>query len=223
VASSGDDGEIRLWDCRSGRLLGSCDAGATAARWLASCAGGAVLLAASGNRRVCALDAPAPAPADEPATSGADSGGPSSPGPSSPGPSSPGGSAAAEKVPALSTRVVLPEQLGSRVKSFAFDAAGTRAAVVLFDSTLSIWDLASGECTAHLIRRGARCRGACRARPPARPPACLCCLPCRCRRALPQACPAACRALSPGLHRRPRRRARRRPRAHRRRQRGVPN
>jgi WD40 repeat protein len=135
VASSGEDGQVKLWDCRSGRLLGSYEAGATPARWLASCSGGAVLLAACGDRRVAALNVPSPAPA--------------------------GALDAAELAPALASPwVALPEQLGSRVKSFAFDAAGTRAAVVLFDSTLSVLDLASGQCLAQLIKRGEPARGA---------------------------------------------------------------
>lgn len=50
----------------------------------------------------------------------------------------------------------LAEQLGSRVKSYAFDGAGRLAAVVLFDSTLSVWDLDSGECVSQIIKRAER-------------------------------------------------------------------
>ena len=50
----------------------------------------------------------------------------------------------------------LPEQQGSRVKSMAFDNSGVLVLVLLFDSTCSVWDLASGECVSQLIRRGER-------------------------------------------------------------------
>jgi WD40 repeat protein len=53
-------------------------------------------------------------------------------------------------------RVLLKPQQGSRVKAFSLDAGGARAAVLLFDSTVAVWDLASGELAAQLIRRGER-------------------------------------------------------------------
>ncbi|KAG2433079.1 hypothetical protein HYH02_012783 [Chlamydomonas schloesseri] len=53
-------------------------------------------------------------------------------------------------------RASMPAQQGSRVKHMAFDAACTTAAVLLFDSTVSVWDVASGKCTAQLIKRGER-------------------------------------------------------------------
>lgn len=53
-------------------------------------------------------------------------------------------------------KVVLSEQLGSRVKSLAVDAAATVAVVVLFDSTVAAYDLRTGECTAQLMKRGER-------------------------------------------------------------------
>jgi hypothetical protein len=51
---------------------------------------------------------------------------------------------------------LLPAQLGSRTKSVAFDGAGTRVAVVLFDSSVVVWDLEAGTCLAQLIKRGER-------------------------------------------------------------------
>lgn len=53
-------------------------------------------------------------------------------------------------------RASMPAQQGSRVKHMAFDAACTTAAVLLFDSTVSVWDVTSGRCTAQLIKRGER-------------------------------------------------------------------
>jgi len=52
--------------------------------------------------------------------------------------------------------VVLPEQLGSRAKSIAISADGSAAAVALFDSTVAVFDVASGGRLAQLIRRGDR-------------------------------------------------------------------
>ncbi|GLI67543.1 hypothetical protein VaNZ11_011767 [Volvox africanus] len=53
-------------------------------------------------------------------------------------------------------RASMPAQQGSRVKHMAFDAACRTAAVLLFDSTVSVWDVVSGKCTVQLIRRGER-------------------------------------------------------------------
>ncbi len=53
-------------------------------------------------------------------------------------------------------RGTMPAQQGSRVKHMAFDANCTTAAVLLYDSTVSLWDVASGKCRAQLIRRGER-------------------------------------------------------------------
>ncbi|GFR44231.1 hypothetical protein Agub_g5422 [Astrephomene gubernaculifera] len=53
-------------------------------------------------------------------------------------------------------RASMPAQQGSRVKHMAFDASCRTAAVLLYDSTVSIWDVESGRCTAQLIRRGER-------------------------------------------------------------------
>ncbi|KAG2499245.1 hypothetical protein HYH03_002824 [Edaphochlamys debaryana] len=50
----------------------------------------------------------------------------------------------------------LPAQQGSRVKAMSFDAACTSAAVVLFDSTVAVWDLATGRVASQLIKRGER-------------------------------------------------------------------
>jgi len=51
---------------------------------------------------------------------------------------------------------VLPPQQGSRVKCTAFDAVGQLVAVLLYDSTVSIWDLHSGQCVSQLVKRGDR-------------------------------------------------------------------
>jgi WD40 repeat protein len=53
-------------------------------------------------------------------------------------------------------RELLPAQLGSRTKSVAFDGAGKRVAVVLWDSSVVVWDLEAGSCLAQLIKRGER-------------------------------------------------------------------
>ncbi|KAG2488814.1 hypothetical protein HYH03_012613 [Edaphochlamys debaryana] len=53
-------------------------------------------------------------------------------------------------------RASMPAQQGSRVKAMAFDAHCRMAAVLLFDSTVSVWDVESGKCTAQLIKRGER-------------------------------------------------------------------
>ncbi|GIM13509.1 hypothetical protein Vretimale_16605 [Volvox reticuliferus] len=53
-------------------------------------------------------------------------------------------------------RASMPAQQGSRVKHMAFDASCRTAAILLFDSTVSVWDVVSGKCTAQLIRRGER-------------------------------------------------------------------
>jgi WD40 repeat protein len=58
--------------------------------------------------------------------------------------------------PAGAHAPVLPEQLGSRVKSIAYSADGSTAAVALFDSTVAVFDLATGKRLAQLIRRGDR-------------------------------------------------------------------
>ncbi|KAK9840975.1 hypothetical protein WJX81_003475 [Elliptochloris bilobata] len=50
----------------------------------------------------------------------------------------------------------LPGQQGVRVKSFAVAADGRTAVVVLFDSSVAIWDLAAGQQRAVLQRRGER-------------------------------------------------------------------
>lgn len=52
--------------------------------------------------------------------------------------------------------VSLPDQMGSRTKCMAFNAAGTIVAIVLFDSSVQIYDLRSGECLASLMKRGER-------------------------------------------------------------------
>jgi len=57
---------------------------------------------------------------------------------------------------AAGPRVLLKPQQGSRVKALSLGACGARAAVLLFDSTVAVWDLASGELAAQLIRRGER-------------------------------------------------------------------
>lgn len=54
----------------------------------------------------------------------------------------------------LATRASLPEQQGSRVKAMAFDAACKLAAVLLFDSTVSVWDVETGALKAALIKKG---------------------------------------------------------------------
>lgn len=50
----------------------------------------------------------------------------------------------------------LPEHKGSRMKSFAVSDDGRKAMIVLFDSTVSVWDLESMSCVGWLIRRGER-------------------------------------------------------------------
>mmetsp|Transcript_5208 Transcript_5208/g.13145 ORF Transcript_5208/g.13145 Transcript_5208/m.13145 type:complete len:1395 (+) Transcript_5208:246-4430(+) len=50
----------------------------------------------------------------------------------------------------------MPAVAGSRVKSFACGWDGKLAAVVLFDSSLAIWDMVSGECVKMLQQRGDR-------------------------------------------------------------------
>ena len=52
--------------------------------------------------------------------------------------------------------LALPEQLGSRTKCVAFDKECKRAAVLLFDSSVSVWDLQTQECVCQLIKRGER-------------------------------------------------------------------
>jgi WD40 repeat protein len=140
VATSGEDCCIRLWDCRTGAALGTGEAHKVAPKWLVSRQDGTSLLAGSGDRRVWQLDA----------SSFLD-------GSSATAAAPPAGSARSSgSSRELPGRIVLPDQLGSRVKSMAFDAACSRAAVVLFDSTLSIWDLAAGTCLVQLIKRGER-------------------------------------------------------------------
>lgn len=50
----------------------------------------------------------------------------------------------------------MPAQQGSRVKSMSFDGQGRLAAVVLFDSTVTIWNIDTADVKCQLIRRGER-------------------------------------------------------------------
>jgi WD40 repeat protein len=52
--------------------------------------------------------------------------------------------------------LALPEQLGSRTKWVAYDKECRRAAVLLFDSSVSVWDLQTQQCVSQLIKRGER-------------------------------------------------------------------
>ena len=54
----------------------------------------------------------------------------------------------------------LPAVLGSRVKSVATSGDGRTAVVVLYDSSIGVWDLDAGTCRCMLQKRGARVAGA---------------------------------------------------------------
>ncbi len=54
----------------------------------------------------------------------------------------------------------LPAVMGSRVKSVAASRDGATAVVVLYDSSIGVWDLALGACRCMLQKRGARVVGA---------------------------------------------------------------
>ncbi len=50
--------------------------------------------------------------------------------------------------------------MGSRVKSVAASRDGATAVVVLYDSSIGVWDLGAGACRCMLQKRGARVPGA---------------------------------------------------------------
>ncbi|CAD7698455.1 unnamed protein product [Ostreobium quekettii] len=50
----------------------------------------------------------------------------------------------------------MPDHRGSRMKSFAISPDGRRAVIVLFDSTVSVWNLDTMECTHQLMKRAER-------------------------------------------------------------------
>ena len=54
----------------------------------------------------------------------------------------------------------LPAVMGSRVKSVATSGDGRTAVVVLYDSSIGVWDVEAGACRCMLQKRGARVAGA---------------------------------------------------------------
>jgi len=132
VVSSAEDGRAFFWDAATATCSSSFNAHTAPIKWLACTKDGKEAITVSGDRCICAWDLE---------LCGKDGGGLCQ------GPSEP-----------RECRPVrcLPSERGSRMKSFACSSSGEVGAVVLFDSSLAVWDLVTGELRSVLQRRGDR-------------------------------------------------------------------